>query len=328
MGERLPGPICGSSLGADWIDQGTMNRSRSAPPGPIRLSIAQMGPSEKIEAALRRSLPMMPAEARDQIQAMLSPESLAIIVGTLIVWAGSHFFGIGEIVDIILLVAGFALLGLSAYSGAKELSHFATAAINARTEADLDRAARHFAAAVNIIGISVITALLLRRSARSVAARGAPRVRPMPNVGTPPRPGMPTKISRPFSLPGGALGETDWWGNIAVTRNQVLTEQRLTLYHEWVHRILSPRLSPLRRIRAQLRASAYWRSALMRYIEEALAESYAQLKVHGLQKILVGIRFPLDGGYITVSQLAAEGTAIGNIVIGGARFAVYLEEGK
>ncbi|MBI4579693.1 MAG: hypothetical protein HY718_08330 [Planctomycetes bacterium] len=34
MGERLPGPTCGAKLGSDWIDDGTMCRSRSSPPGP------------------------------------------------------------------------------------------------------------------------------------------------------------------------------------------------------------------------------------------------------------------------------------------------------
>jgi hypothetical protein len=138
-----------------------------------------MSAQDKIGEAIRRSLPMLPAEARQQVQAMLSPESLAIVAGTLIVWAGSHFFGVGEIIDIILLVVGFASLGLSVLSGAQELYHFATMAVSARTGADLDRAARHFAMAVNILGISVISAVLLRRSARaSGAGSGTPRTLP------------------------------------------------------------------------------------------------------------------------------------------------------
>ncbi len=210
---------------------------------------------------------------------------------------------------------------------ARELYDFAKTAINAQNEADLDRAARHFAAAVSILGITVISAILLRRSANSVAARGRPQIRRMPNVGTPPPVGVPPRITRPFRLPSGALGETDAWGNIAVSRNQSLTEQRLTLYHEWVHSILSPRFGPLRQLRAQLRFSAYQRSALLQYLEEAMAESYAQLRVHGMQNILVGIRFPVAGGYITISQMTSEGVALGNIILGGARFTVYLQTG-
>ena len=181
---------------------------------------------------------------------------------------------------------------------------------------------------MNILGISVISALLLRSSTRAVAARGrAPQIKPMPNIGPPPAAGVRPRISRPYSLPSGALGETDWWGTIAVIRNQTLSEQRLTLYHEWVHSVLSPRFGPMRQLRAQLRASGYTRSTFLRYIEEAMAESYAQLRVHGLEGILVGIRFPVQGGYVTVSQLATEGIAIGNITVSGAIFTVFITEG-
>jgi hypothetical protein len=285
-----------------------------------------MSVEEKLEAALRRSLPMLPAEARDTVMQMLTPQALAIVLGTLVVWAASHLFGIGEIVDIILLVVGFAVLGATVLSGAQELYDFVTTAKNARNDADLDRAARHFAKAVSILGVAVITALLMRSSLKSVGGRGAPGVRPMPNVGAAPAVGA--RITRPFSLPGGVLGECDWWGNISVIRNQTLAEQRLTLLHEWVHSVLSPKVGPLRVLRAQLKASGYWRSALLRYLEEAMAESYAQLRLQGLREALAAVRFPIDGGYVTVSQLLAEGTAIGNIAIGGMQFTVGVVEEK
>ncbi len=320
----MPGPL-GTDSNSPVIDKGTLVRTRSPVPGSI--NTVPLGTHERIAEAMRRSLPMLPVEAKHQVQGLLSSESVAIIAGTLLLWAGSHLFGIGEIVDIILLTVGFAVLGLSVFSGAQELYNFTNAAVGARTDADLQRAARHFAAAVNILGISLISALLLRHSTRAVAVRGRPSVKPMPNVGAIPAPSAPTRITRPFSLPGGALGETDWWGNISVTRNQTLTEQRLTLYHEWVHSVLSPRFSPMRQLRAQLRASGYWRSALLRYIEEAMAESYAQLRVRGFENILVGIRFPIEGGYVTVSQVATEGIAIGNITVSGAQFTIRIGEG-
>jgi hypothetical protein len=182
MGERPPGPMCITKLGVDWIDQGTMCRSRSSPPVSTGLRCGHMSAQDKIGEAIQRSVPMLPAEARYQVQAMLSPKSLAIVAGTLTVWAGSHFFGVGEIIDIILLVAGFAVLGFSVFNGAQELYNFATTAVKAQTQADLDRAAHHFASAVNILGISVISAVLLRRGMRasgtgSGALRTPPRIR-------------------------------------------------------------------------------------------------------------------------------------------------------
>ena len=283
--------------------------------------------SGRIQAAIERSLPFLPAEAAREVEALLTPASLAIITATLVAWAGSHFFGVGEIVDAILLVVGFALVGAGVWSGARELYEFATTAIHARSEGDLDRAAHHFASAVVILGVTIVTALLLKRSARAVRARPSEPLEPgLLDVGDPPAPGTAPTIRRPPALASGALGETDWYGNIAVARNQSISEQRLTLYHEWIHSVLSPRITPLRQLRAALRASAYWRSALMRYLEEAMAEGYAQLRAQGLEGILTGIRFPITNGYVTISQLASEGIAIGTISLGGARFTVYVSE--
>jgi hypothetical protein len=317
------------SLGTDSnsprIDSGTNVRAKSLVPGPA--NIMTMSTQDKVVEAIQRSMPLLPAEARYQVQALLSPEAIATMLATLLVWAGSHFFGVGEFIDIILLVAGFAILGRSAVEGGEALYNFAKISINARNDAELDKAAHYFARAVNILGIAIISALLLRSSAKSVLARGAPKVEPMPNVGTPPPVGKGRLISRPFKLPGGSLGQCDFFGRIQVIRNQIMSEQKITLYHEWVHSFLSPKTGPLQVLRAQLKASGYWRSSLLRYLEEAMAEGYAQLRVNGLEKMLIGVRFPIDGGYVTMSQLASEGIAIGNIILGGMNFTVFVADG-
>jgi hypothetical protein len=73
--------------------------------------------------------------------------------------------------------------------------------------------------------------------------------------------------------------------------------------------------------------SGYSRSQLLRYLEEALAEGYGQLRVHGLEKALGAYRFPVDLGYVTVSQMVAEGQAIGTITLGGTLFYVSVSQG-
>jgi hypothetical protein len=207
------------------------------------------------------------------VESMLEPKSLALIGGTLVIWVGSHAFGVGEVVDAILLGVGVIALGFSVFEGAKAFKDFAVGAVRARSEADLDEAGRQFARAVVILGI-------------------------------------------------------DAYGVIQVARSQTLTEQRLTLLHELVHRFFSSRTGPLRRLRAELSMSAYARSAILRHIEEALAEGYAQLRINGLNSALQAYRFPLSGGYVTVSQLAAEGQAIGTIVMGGIVLHVSISRGS
>src|SRR5262249_52021464 len=108
---------------------------------------------------------------------------------------------------------------------------------------------------------------------------------------------------------------------------QSLTEQRVSLYHELVHRYFMPKTGPLRELRAQIRYNVYTRSALLQYLEEALAEGYGQLRVNGLADALEAYRFPIKGGSVTVSQSRLEGTAIGSIMVGGMLLIVSVTDG-
>lgn len=289
---------------------------------------------QRVAEAIRRAVPLLPRAAGDAMLALVSPESILIIVGTLALWAGSHLFGVGEIVDIVLMVGGFLLLGKSVFDLGQDLLTFANLTLFGTTDAQLDEAAKCFARAVVVGGIDLIMAILLHRSLKQM--RASPRTSLAPKgllpVGPPPpmNPGelfYRPKISRPFSLPSGGLGECSWYGDMYITRAQTLTEQRLTLFHESGHSFLSPKFRYLRQFRARLKASGYWRSALLRYLEEALVEGYSRFKVQGLLPALKAVSFPIGPapyGYVTVSELVAEGTAIGAITVSGLRLTTYL----
>ncbi|MDR2154826.1 MAG: hypothetical protein LBE78_07360 [Burkholderiaceae bacterium] len=283
-----------------------------------------MSDTEKIGEAMRRALPYVSPEAQSIIKSLLQPQTLAIIAGTLAVWAGSHAFGVGEIVDIILLGVGIATLGFAVFEGASELYEFTVGATRAHSDGDLENAGRHFARAVTLLGVSTLQAILLRGQGRTVAARSSPKVYPRPYVGPPPPAGNQLRISRPAQIIGGHAGKTSVYGVIQVARNQSLTEQQVTLFHELVHRYFSPRFGPFRQIRAEIRMSAYSRLALLRYLEEALAEGYGQLMVHGLARALGAIKFPIQGGYVTASQLTNEGLIIGTITLSGTLFYISI----
>ena len=83
----------------------------------------------------------------------------------------------------------------------------------------------------------------------------------------------------------------------------------------------------MRQLRAEISAYAYARSPLLRYLEETLAEGYGQLRVHGFGRAIAALRFPLTGGYVTVSELVAEGQVIGAIVLGGTQLRVSVSRG-
>ena len=102
-----------------------------------------------------------------------------------------------------------------------------------------------------------------------------------------------------------------------------MAEQIATEFHETVHSVLSPKFRVFRAFRAGLKASGYWRSALLRFIEEALAESYAMLKTRGFLAAMRAVTFPVSNGYVTITQLAAEGTRIGTIMLAGGYYGVF-----
>ncbi|PWT82227.1 MAG: hypothetical protein C5B58_08570 [Acidobacteria bacterium] len=103
-----------------------------------------------------------------------------------------------------------------------------------------------------------------------------------------------------------------------------MTDQKLALFHEKVHAFLSPKLQFLRDIRVTVAMNGYEKSYLLRYMEEAIAETVAQFRVNGAKGILSGIRFPVDGGYVTVAKMASEarGVLFGPINVGGMIYQV------
>jgi hypothetical protein len=296
-----------------------------------------MSTSEKVNEAILRSRRFMPAQLAHQVEAFLTPENLTLMTGTVVIWAGSHFFGVGEVVDVGLLLLGAALIGSSIHSVVRDLIEFGTTAVQAKTDADLDRAAQAFASALVTAGVTTVLVLLLRRGAKQVqASRGATlseaaRLRSpgLANVEQDVQAGQlwrkPSVTGDPTMAPG--TGQTWWFGDVQYSTRGSATEQQLARVHELVHSFLRPRARLLRQFRARVNASAYTRSAILKYLEEGLAETVAQVSTHGISSLITGIRFPIANGYLTLQQLLCEGAAIGTIVVGTQRFSVQFIAG-
>jgi hypothetical protein len=154
------------------IDEGTLGRWQSPAPGPVGTSppVGDMPLDDRFIEVLQRTLPLLPAEVREEFAQLLSPTNLLIIVGTLVVWAGSHYFGVGFVMDAILLAAGAIFLGLQVLTAASDFVLAIKLTAEARSEADLDQASRHLANFVAVVGVAVFTALVFR-GARKVAPR-------------------------------------------------------------------------------------------------------------------------------------------------------------
>jgi hypothetical protein len=87
-------------------------------------------------------------------------------------------------------------------------------------------------------------------------------------------------------------GVTDKYGNVLYSLRGTAKDVALARAHEAVHSALSPKFALLREFRANLMESAYNKSALLRYIEEAIAETTAQMRVNGIAASFSGLQSP------------------------------------
>ncbi|WP_165786317.1 RHS repeat-associated core domain-containing protein [Methylomonas sp. Kb3] len=138
-------------------------QSAPAPNMPIPVeTVGSWTLERKFSEALRLTAPKLPGSMRREFEALLSPESLAIMAATLVIWAGAHVFGVGEIVDILMLVGGILMFGLAVFGVARDLGEFLAITATAGSEQDLDEAATHLAEAIAVIGVAAFVALLAK----------------------------------------------------------------------------------------------------------------------------------------------------------------------
>jgi hypothetical protein len=268
--------------------------------------IASATPAERVAEGISRGVDRLSPALRSQLAALVTPEALRTAAAFFVGWLVSHAIGLGFVVDALLLGAGVLAIGMAVFSGVDELVEFGQGAIAARGNAQLDQAAEHFARGVSILGVQAVLALLLRRGPQTFRG-GRISVGSAPGAGLVLRPGL--RSTRTMSA---GEGVTSWWGEITISRLGSATDRRLAALHEAVHRALTPRLDVLRATRVEGRAASYTRSALARYLEEALAETFAQTVAHGLRGVLTGICFPVRNGYVSlvVRQVTADGVLL------------------
>jgi hypothetical protein len=328
----LPSPaiVAGAGQAMPWTTAGALGDGQA-----VSTTLEQ-----RFEQAFLRALALLPRDVADQILAMLTPSALAFMLGVLVAWAVSHFTGAGEIADLVLLALGWIALGGAALEAGEELYAFVHGVLNAKAEQDLDIAGAHFAKAVSIIGVQGVMAVLFWKAPKGFQENrvlfddiGMPKKIPLKDIRAeaPRRPPgkwfyRPT-VTEERGL--GMSGETSWWGDITIWRALLPADKRITLLHERVHSILTPKLYFLRNIRVSLKMNAYLKSAFMTYLEEALAETIAQVGVNGFRAAVEGIKFPVSGGYVTLAEMGTEakGILFGTLNVSGRVYHVFLEFG-
>jgi hypothetical protein len=296
----------------------------------MAVNVGALSLPDRLKIVLTKSKENFGPDVRQAIDALMAPTNLAILAGTLGVWAASHLFGVGEIIDVLLLLVGAFTIGWSITDVAQHIYTFVDRTVNAKSEDDLFKASSAFSHAVVLAGITVIMALLLRRSAKQIqAARGAnvldtmrPRELGLRPVGADPewlwsRPG----IKNDPTLSAGEGSTSPFWRGPLVSRR-------------FGHR---PRSGPCPRARSPLPHAAIRRAA-----EVSRPTRHVRLSSVGVPAVSGGSdrgdrrstagqrvqrsarRDPVSGRqrYVTITDLVTEGAAIGTITAGTQIFQV------
>ncbi len=131
-------------------------------PAPAPDPTLQMSIPAKLLEGIRRALlsKRVPAASLEQIKGLLEPEALATGI---LMWMASQYTGAGEVVDAI----GVILEGMQIKDILEELWDYATTAVGASTNQELDEAADHLAKAL----AAALTAALLQKVLEKLGAK-------------------------------------------------------------------------------------------------------------------------------------------------------------
>ena len=308
----------------------------------MALDIRHMTLTRRLEAVLGKAAALLPGEAAQQLRVLITPEALGIMAVVTGLWVASHLVGVGFLADLAMIGLGILTIGTAAIEGSDKLVSFAIKTERAKNEADLNAAARDLADAVTLLGISAISVLLLRGG-----PRGAFKTHFKPQYKAPTYgqfkarmpPAGPFRMYKPvvtFTRDQLAFfGKTDNFAKARIGRDfgvrpaqEAFQDVRGAVYHEQVHQWITAGFSLLGRPGLYLRWNAYKRSFILRYLEEAAAETRSQVLMRGIGSgnRITAYKFPFDTRYeITLTQIRAEANAIllGPVTVGGTAYQAY-----
>lgn len=137
--------------------------------------VSQMSLGEKLQIVFSKTLEHLGPEAAEKFKQLLTPENIAIMVGTtaaLIAVQGVPFLDVA--VDIAVLGLAAYSLGSEALTVIGDLVDFATKTAGAKTESDLDSAAQSLAKATATVGVDALAALLMHKAVKSIKSGEVP----------------------------------------------------------------------------------------------------------------------------------------------------------
>ena len=171
MADRLDGERIKSALDRTWKQK--FPKQEAPWPKAVEstgLNVAGMSVGDRLAEAIRRSEKYGGDEIKGKLAELLTPESLAFMAGTIILFAvleGATAGGAG----LALVVLSAALVGPEVYRIVGDINGFITTSIGAKDETDLDVAGQYFAKAAVAISIDILVAVLLHKPAKAATPK-------------------------------------------------------------------------------------------------------------------------------------------------------------
>jgi hypothetical protein len=137
------------------------------------LPVAQWPLEDRVAAVIRRAVPKVPGDVGATLLSLLTPESLAIVVATIVVSAGANLTPYGWIADAVIVGIAFGFGGLAAIHALGDLVECFKRTASAKSDQDLDAAADSLARAVVGLGVVAIMVVLHRVAGREGAKTGS-----------------------------------------------------------------------------------------------------------------------------------------------------------
>ncbi len=134
------------------------------------LNVAQMSTLDKLAEAIRRSEKFGGDELKGKVAELLTPQALALMAGTTILFAvleGST----GGTAGLVLLALSAAMVGPEVYEVVGDINGFITTAVGAKDEAALDLAGQYFAKAAVAISVDILVAVLLHKPTKAATPK-------------------------------------------------------------------------------------------------------------------------------------------------------------
>ena len=228
-------------------------------------------------------------------------------------------------------------VGAAAGQAARKLYDVVMATHHARSDADLDRAARELADVAALVGVEFILGMLHLRQPKDTFRFSYKGDLPKPGVAIPSMPRAGPFNRYEFEIhwtrsraPG--RGGTNPRNVATIGRNwtpgvaplsEAVREVRKATEHEVVHLWLNRAFTTLGRPAYYLRMGAYKRSYILRYLEEAMAEARSQHIIPRRENEVAFYRFPFDPTYqVTLARMGEElgGVVLGPVMVGGMTY--------